>query len=528
MRKNLPFRVLYSNDCTNLTCVISPFHAKGEPFSPEMLEASVAEVEGFTDVHLIQLAGGRVPWYRSKIYPMTAHRDWWCQHFGVSPDHPVWTTGYNKYMLDGGDILADFVDACHRHNQLAFVSQRLNDQHGLNNEMIEKPGQTAATEFINRFYVEHLEYRISQTRNGRNDRVLDWMHDEVRSSMLALITEQCEGYDIDGFELDFQRHPSFFDIDATTREVRAEIMSGFIAEVRAILDRTAREGRHRYLSVRVPAYLTLLDHCGLDLTRFDALGVDLCVSSDHYFSTLDTEFAAIVEQLGDVPAFFEMCHTTYTGRNAAPKRHQLDDAFTYRRTTPEQFRTLANVAYRNGASGVAFYNMAYYREYGNPDRGPFHEPPFAAMRECDNPADLAAGPQDYLLAPGWAGWSFDPIGRIERQMPRILRDGATETFTMELYPQAEVKHPVTALRLQSEDFLEDQTFTVTWNGEPLSPSDAIEEPFGVQYPSLLGNAQTLRAFSLPVSAIRPGHNTLTVTMQGEPEVKLMAINIAIL
>ncbi|MBR7184881.1 MAG: hypothetical protein IKD37_04655 [Clostridia bacterium] len=524
---NLPFKVLYSNDFTNITSVISPYHKKYQAFTPEMLEASIAEVEGYADVHLLQMGGGRVPLWQSDIYSMADHRDWWCEYFGVSPDHYIWTTGVNKYLLEGGDVLADFVDACHNHNQLAFVSLRLNDQHALDNAMIEKKGQTQGTEFISRFYVEHLEYRISQTKNDRNNRVLDWKHEEVRSTMLALIAEQCENYDIDGVELDFQRHPSFFDINATPSTERIEIMSNFIAEVRAILDRTTPEGEYRYLSVRVPAYLLLINHCGLDLTRFDELGVDLCVSSDHYFSSLDTEFPAIVERLGEVPAFFEMTHTTYTGNDVATKASPLSDVFNYRRTTPEQFRTLANVAYHQGAAGVSFFNMAYYREYGDISRGPFHEPPFAVMRECGDPAVVAAAAQDYLLAPGWACWSFDPIGRVGQQMPRPLRDGMTETFTINLYPQDKVESPVAILRLQVEAPLEGQTFTVTWNGEPLTPSNDIEEPFGVQYPSLLGNAQTLRAFALPLSAILDGENTITVTMQGKPKVSLIAINVSI-
>ncbi len=38
-----PFRVLFSNDTTNLVSNVSPFHQRGEPFRPEVLEASVDE-----------------------------------------------------------------------------------------------------------------------------------------------------------------------------------------------------------------------------------------------------------------------------------------------------------------------------------------------------------------------------------------------------------------------------------------------------------------------------------------------------
>jgi hypothetical protein len=49
------FQLLYSNDLTNITSCVSPWHRRGEPFRPEMLEASVDEVaDRGVDVHLLQ------------------------------------------------------------------------------------------------------------------------------------------------------------------------------------------------------------------------------------------------------------------------------------------------------------------------------------------------------------------------------------------------------------------------------------------------------------------------------------------
>lgn len=58
-----PFRVLYSNDMTNILTCISPWHKPGEPFRPEMLDATIDEVAGQgVDVHLLQPGLGWVPW----------------------------------------------------------------------------------------------------------------------------------------------------------------------------------------------------------------------------------------------------------------------------------------------------------------------------------------------------------------------------------------------------------------------------------------------------------------------------------
>ena len=53
--RKAPFRVLYSNDTTNILSCTSPWHKKGEAFRPEMLEATVDEVAGTgVDAHLLQ------------------------------------------------------------------------------------------------------------------------------------------------------------------------------------------------------------------------------------------------------------------------------------------------------------------------------------------------------------------------------------------------------------------------------------------------------------------------------------------
>jgi len=525
MKRVLPFRVAYSNDFTNITACRSPFHAPGQPYSREMLDAAVGEVAGLADAHFLQLGTGRVPWYPSRIDPPAAYRDWYCAHYGVSPAHPVWTTGLYGYLLRGGDPLADFIRSCRKHRQKCVISLRLNDQHGL--DMVDSMGSTAAVGLIGRFYAEHPEYRLYPT-GRRNDRCMNWAYDEVRETLLALIEEQAAAYALDGYELDFQRHPRFFRLEETTVLQRVEIMNGFLRSVRAILDRHSRDGRRPYLSVRVPCYRVLLDECGLDVTAFSALGVDLCVVSDHYFASLDTEFETIRSMLGDVSCFFEICHTTYSGRDTSIRETSLDDVFSYRRTTPEQIRTLANAAYHQGADGISFYNFPYYREYGSISRGPFSEPPFSVIGECRDASALTACAQDYLLTPGWSCWPFDPVSRVkDKQLPRVLRSGEREAFHMNLYPPDEICRPVSILRLQFETELDAEVFAAEWNGARLTPSDDIREPYGARYPQLLGDARTLRAFELPTERIRKGRNDFSVVMSGGGEAKLIAVNIPI-
>ena len=53
VRPKPPFKVLYSNDFTNIQSCVSPYHSKGQEWTPEMLEATVDETAGTgVEVHM--------------------------------------------------------------------------------------------------------------------------------------------------------------------------------------------------------------------------------------------------------------------------------------------------------------------------------------------------------------------------------------------------------------------------------------------------------------------------------------------
>src|SRR3569623_781864 len=77
-----PFRVLYSNDTTNVGGCVSPFHHVGEPFRLSMLEASVDEVAGLVDAHFLQPGLGMVPMWPSNVLPLEEHYRWLKERYG--------------------------------------------------------------------------------------------------------------------------------------------------------------------------------------------------------------------------------------------------------------------------------------------------------------------------------------------------------------------------------------------------------------------------------------------------------------
>jgi len=381
-----PFRVLFSNDTTNITSNVSPFHKRGEPFRPEMLEASVDETAGCADVHMLQPGGGWVPWWKSDVCPADEHYRWLKEKARV----PIDSIG--QYMLDGGDLVQVFADRCRQRGIAPFVSLRLNDYHG--NEYADlimdrvrggesedaesgKPGVQGCWQ--SRFYLEHPEYRIeddpAEYKNNpdklafrrdhrlryqiRVNRVLNWAIPAVREHKLALIAELCDNYDIDGFELDFMRHARYFRLNETTPEQRVEIVTNFVSRVRQAVDRNAKPGQRRWLCVRVPFRMRHHPDLGIDLRKWVDAGVDMVNLSCHYVTEQQSDLAAVCRLVPEAAVYLE---TTYVNhRYAKPSGPRISANEVYRKMTAEQFTTAAHLSYARGGKGISAFNFVYFR-----------------------------------------------------------------------------------------------------------------------------------------------------------------------
>src|SRR5690606_18913489 len=75
-RPAVPFRVLYNNDLNNVLA--------GYPDNDvtRLIQASVKEVGGGVDVHLLSPSFTWVPMWQSELYPMREHVDWFRKTFG--------------------------------------------------------------------------------------------------------------------------------------------------------------------------------------------------------------------------------------------------------------------------------------------------------------------------------------------------------------------------------------------------------------------------------------------------------------
>jgi hypothetical protein len=502
-RRKAPFRVLYSNDTTNITSCVSPFHAAREPFRQEMLEATVDEVAGLVDAHFLQPGLGMVPMWPSKVVPLAEHYAWIKQRYGQKPD------SFGQFVLDGGDVVRVFIERCRAKGQAAFISFRMNDAH--HKEFADpKPGDKPGSSIgmsVTQFYAEHPEYRIKPGSQRGGDLVQNFAVPEVRAQKLPLIRELCENYDLDGLELDFLRFYSFFR-DDTPLEQRRAIMTDFVKEVRQML------GPKRWLCARVPCYLTALDVLGLDLKALVAAGLDMVNASAHYFTTQQHDLAVLREQTEGAALYFELCHTIWKGE----KVQAGYDVFPFRRATREQLHTAAHLAYARGADGISLFNFAYFRQHGQGEgRGLFGEPPFEALKALREPQTLAKQPQHWFLTPGWRAPGMKPL-----PVPRMIELNKPAKFHFDLAsPRGDAR-----VRMQADASLATSEWTATYNGEAVSATLDVSEPFAVTYPSMLAKPEELRAWWIPAKLLREGKNSLEVTMKSGKPLTVLFVDLA--
>jgi hypothetical protein len=479
------YKLIYHNDLTNLLGCESPFHHAGEDFAADMIERSVDETGGLgVDAYFLQAGSGHLPLYPSNIYPLSEHINWWKQHYGVDPlSSPESEASLLKWILEGGDIIERFLNRCHQWGQAFFISQRVNDVHFAEHALTQ--GNFEGIHFLSRFYVGHLKDQLKDRTQYWFDwapRALDWTNSDIPAYHLRLIEEQCEKYDIDGFDLDFMRYPAFFAEAGTTVRERQDIMAGFISQARAILNRTSRSGQRRFLSARIPSMRNKDDLIGLDLSQWSRLGVDFFTVSSFYFTSQEVDFDRTRQEAPDAGLYLEMTHATRLGEFLDGSRAKTADAFTFRRMTPFQFYTTASLAYAAGFDGATLFNFQYYRPHGSANRGPFNEPPFDVLPRLRNPQMLSRYPQHYFLSASHYIQHFVPedcpLALRGPQLPQELAAGQEIRLRFTLRDNV---HGAGVFRIETElpSAIQDQV-SVFVGEELLTPGAPLDEPFDFQ------------------------------------------------
>jgi len=384
--------------------------------SDTALRAMIRSLEGTAVKTLIyQVAAGS----ETMLYPTKVGSVWgWRKAPGES--EPPW----NKKMpilraaaangLDAGRTAGEEAKAM----GLRFMpGYRMNDAH-----FASKPFDHPAT---GRFWIEnHDRFRIGQAPSERTSfiaNLLDYTHAEVRAYRLALVHEIIDRYaDImDGLQLDFMRQPFLF--PPGTGEGRQDLMTEFVAQVRAKLDEAEqRQGRFLALSVRVPPTLRASRWAGLDVNAWlHRRLVNMLVLSPSMTLAHDMpvdEFVALAKPAG-AKVFAAVCRRTpFTWPfTTAPS------ADSYRRSpsrtvTAAQVRGAALNHLFMGADGFELYNF-------NLPPAPFTLDAIAALAKPRN------GDRVYAITQAYASDREDAFG-YHKQIPVSLSPASSVELTM--------------------------------------------------------------------------------------------------
>ena len=177
--------------------------------------------------------------------------------------------------------------------------------------------------------------------------------------MAGVVCELFERFDVDGVELDFMRHPTFFPLGSGY--ANRHLMTDLVRRVKSrMADVGAGRGRRIDLAVRVPATLSDASRIGLDVAEWMAEGLVDIVIAGGGFIPFETPVGEFVEAAEGTGCLVYGCIERL--------RPALDD---------ELIRAIAAHHYDAGASGIYLFNY-------------FSKPPEWKRRMLSELADPAA------------------------------------------------------------------------------------------------------------------------------------------
>lgn len=402
------YRCLYNLDMSVIPLCLSRHRNAFEGvFSVEHVREFVRDAAGTgVDAFLCCPTLLRLPLWHSRedphwketaplLQPPTDRKSWTPSERGYYP--------MREYILAGGNPVQEVYDAVRETEMAFFFSYRMNDWHFVEFDDYDRYPT------LDRFYVEHPEYRIGYPNNEnpvgwdiKNSRQQNYRIPDVRRHYLALLTELAEQYDIDGLELDLMRSPNYFPLNRL--EEGTAVMSDFVRTVRTMLDRVGLErGKTLPLCVRVPHRYAYCARIGLDVKGWVENGwVQMVNVSSSYFHTEALEIEAYRKALPGARIYGEeqMVMNNAINRYGWPSE---------RRTPTQVLETTAHAFWCRGADGISLYNFPFTREIDQPVKNPdsvYTEPPKEVLLHLADEDYLKTCPKHYFSY-GYSDLTFD-------------------------------------------------------------------------------------------------------------------------
>ncbi len=310
-----------------------------------------------------------------------------------SPNHKLAGEGLDEYPRRGDKLAAETLqrlresgvdtlevvaEACRKNGIACYASVRMNGDYSAT-----AWDGSLAKAFNSDFWRDHPEFHQRSTAGQVLTR-LSYAFPEVRDFKLGIIREAATR-DISGINLDFQRHPNFFahedpmleayrekyddtplkvtSVDPRWDSIKAEFMTKFVSETRAILDEAGKEKRRRIgLSVRVDweKYKTW----GCDIETWVRNGwIDYLVVGQYGLGGYEfdiTPFVKMAKGTGCAVLFGEECILDGHDTTAAEDKLIAEGKMEPKKRgilSSEQHHERAARWYAAGADGVHLFNL---------------------------------------------------------------------------------------------------------------------------------------------------------------------------
>jgi hypothetical protein len=355
-----------------------------------------------------------------------------------------------EFLKQGTDPLAIMVEFAKKHNIEIWWSMRMNDIHDRENVWYGPP-------LFPPLKKKHPEWLIQA--GGRRWTAVDYAHPEVRDAALGFIREVCENYDVDGVDLDFQRHLLYFACNAEGKDAgpaERDRMTDLIRRVRAMTDEVGlRRGRPILVSVRVPDSVGLCEAKGFDITRWLGEGlIDFMAVSDYVRLNPWKTSADLGHKYG-VPVY--ACLSETRMQEPGP------------RASVECYRARAVEAWASGVDGIYVFNAfnpnnPMWNELGDPQKLETLDKVFTTGAR-----GLSKGYLDQWITDGARFLNRDPVSP---ERPRKLAPG--QAVTIDLMVGQEVRRrddlglkPGVELQLLTSGVAKTADLAVKLNGQPL-------------------------------------------------------------
>lgn len=364
-------RIIYNDDGDSVVTI--PHQV---PMTVHQLTDLIDQFAGTqVDRYVFCLGNGRVASHESRVADQ-----YWDVNGGKYEKHSQFRVGENSRHLvqNGFDPPATLGKRARELSIEFYLCLRMNDAHFAYSKEGAENAHTAGS-----FWHKHPEFRLGGDTPHYSRHLFDYSHPQVREFRLAYIEECCRKYTIDGFELDFMRHPFYFPPNSAS--MKTGVMTEFVRTVRRLLDTIGKEkGTLIPLQVIVPRTLKAGLQTGLDVASWIQEGLVNAIVPKHF---IQFNMEVPVEQFQELTAGTSV--QVYPCIEQRGQSGPGDDWLLY---PDAKFRAAAARYWSANVDGLYLYNYFNHRPH------PLCQADRQVLQEIGDPALIHRRDKHYFLA----------------------------------------------------------------------------------------------------------------------------------